>query len=235
MKLAIVNNSGNVGKSTICQVLLQPRLTDSQIIKVETINSDGTDDLKFSAGEFHSIIQETDLYDHAILDVGSSNIETFIHQMKEFKGSHDDIDYFIIPITPKHKQQIDSVSTVTTLGTLGVEPEKIRFIFNQADKIIPTDRQYSFFIKSIKEELDLIVNHANTPTIYETSAFSLLSQQGRTFSEVTNDNRDFKAMLRESTDRDERLEISELRTTKQLINGVNDILDAAFLNLNLGS
>ena len=34
LKLAIVNNSGNVGKSTICQTLLKPRLEGSEIIKV---------------------------------------------------------------------------------------------------------------------------------------------------------------------------------------------------------
>ncbi|MCM5327019.1 transcriptional regulator, partial [Escherichia coli] len=30
LKLAIVNNSGNVGKSTICQTLLKPRLEGSE-------------------------------------------------------------------------------------------------------------------------------------------------------------------------------------------------------------
>lgn len=42
LKIAVLNNSGNVGKSTICQTVLKPRLPESEIIRVETINSDGT-------------------------------------------------------------------------------------------------------------------------------------------------------------------------------------------------
>ena len=56
LNVAVVNNSGNVGKSTLCEVLLQPRLDGSQIVKVETINSDGSEDEKFSAKELKKLI-----------------------------------------------------------------------------------------------------------------------------------------------------------------------------------
>ena len=71
------------------------------------------------------------------------------------------------------------------------------------------------------------------PTIYETEAFSLLASIGKTFQEITNDNRDFRQLLREAETREQKEELSELRTMKQLVNGFNDILDAAFLSLNL--
>ncbi len=47
LNIAIVNNSGNVGKSTICETMLKPRIPNAEVVKVETINSDGTDDAKF--------------------------------------------------------------------------------------------------------------------------------------------------------------------------------------------
>ncbi len=96
MNIAIINNSGNVGKSTICENLLKPRIKNAEIIKVETINSDGTDDNKYSAKEYNEILKEMDMNDVSILDVGSSNIEQLIEQMKQYKESHEDIDYFII-------------------------------------------------------------------------------------------------------------------------------------------
>ncbi|HCW2892540.1 TPA: transcriptional regulator, partial [Escherichia coli] len=96
LKLAIVNNSGNVGKSTICQTLLKPRLEGSEIIKVETLNTDGTNDEKLSAKEFDEIIKRIDDSECTIIDVGSSNIEQFLVQMNEYQGSHDLIDYFIV-------------------------------------------------------------------------------------------------------------------------------------------
>lgn len=46
MKIIVINFSGNVGKSIVAQHLLKPRMEDSTIIAVESINSDGTQDEK---------------------------------------------------------------------------------------------------------------------------------------------------------------------------------------------
>ncbi|QQD06602.1 StbB family protein [Vibrio parahaemolyticus] len=230
MNIAIVNNSGNVGKSTICENLLKPRIKNAEIIKVETINSDGTNDDKYSAKEYNEILKEMDMNDVSILDVGSSNIEQLIEQMKQYKESHEDIDYFIIPVIPKNKQQMDSLSTVSTLIDLGVDSGKFKFIYNQADRVIPFQRQYATFLNGI-EAFNFPTDVR--PTIYETEAFSLLASIGKTFQEITNDNRDFRQLLREAETREQKEELSELRTMKQLVNGFNDILDAAFLSLNL--
>ena len=40
MKLAVVNFSGNVGKSTIARHLLAPRIPACQFVAVESINAD---------------------------------------------------------------------------------------------------------------------------------------------------------------------------------------------------
>jgi hypothetical protein len=86
LKAAVLNNSGNVGKSTICQTLLKPRLDGAEIIKVETINSDGTNDSKLSAKEFDEILKRIDDVDCTLIDIGASNIEQFMVQMLEFQG-----------------------------------------------------------------------------------------------------------------------------------------------------
>lgn len=231
MKIAVVNNSGNVGKSTICENLLKPRIKDAEIIRVETVNSDGTDDEKFSAREYSSIIREMEINENSILDIGSSNIELFIEQMRSYKDSHEYIDYFLIPITPRTKQQIDSVSTVSVLIDLGIEPSRLRFVFNQADNRIPISRQFSTLINGLKS-FDIPLNDVY-PTIFETEAFSLLAGLGKTFQEVTDDKSDFKQLIREAETREEKMQLIDLRTMKQLVTGFNDILDAAFLSLNL--
>lgn len=230
MNLAIVNNSGNVGKSTLCQVLLKPRLNNSKIIKVETINSDGTDDEKFSSKEFDSILKIMDINDNSIIDVGSSNIETFLLQMNEYKDSHEDIDYFIIPIIPKHKQQIDAISTISMLTSMGMEVNRLRFIFNQADKTLSIEKQYPDFLLGL-EALEITIEHYSI--VYETEAFSMLNKLDKSFVEVTNDERDFRALLRNAKSREEREDLSEQRSIKRLINGVNDVLDRAFNALKL--
>ncbi|MCR4240564.1 transcriptional regulator, partial [Escherichia coli] len=119
LKIAVLNNSGNVGKSTICQTVLKPRLPESEIIRVETINSDGTNDERLSAKDYDEIIKRIDDVDCTIIDVGSSNIEQFMVQMQEYQGSHDLIDYFIVPVTVQDKQQRDSIATINNLLDMG--------------------------------------------------------------------------------------------------------------------
>ncbi|AIW17484.1 StbB family protein [Vibrio tubiashii] len=232
VNIAMVNNSGNVGKSTLCEVLLKPRLPGAEIVKVETINSDGSDDVKFSAKEFDEILKRMDSNDVNIIDVGSSNIESFILQMQEYKGSQDDIDYFVIPVIPKHKQQIDAVSTAMMLLSLGVEKDRIKFIFNQADKQLTIEKQFSDFLEGLKK-IKIKLDKSQYSVVYETVAFSALNKANKTFSEIANDERNLRLMIRQEKDRAKREELSEQRTLKRLISGVNDDLDIAFEMLDL--
>ncbi len=78
IKIAVVNNSGNMGKSTICDYLLLPRLEGAKVVKVETINTDGTNDVKISAKEFLEITKKIGAKGSVIVDVGSSNVEIFL-------------------------------------------------------------------------------------------------------------------------------------------------------------
>lgn len=231
LKIAVVNNSGNVGKSTICDVLLNPRIENAEIIRVESINFDGNEVEKISAREFNDILKHIDMSDNAIIDVGSSNIETFINQMEAYKDSQEDINFFIIPITPHHKQQIDSVSTLANLIDLGVNEEKIRFVFNQVEKSIPLERQFSDFFYGIKQFKKIKIK--KYPIIYITPVFTFLNQSGKTFSEVMNDDRDFRTLLREAESREKREAISEEKSIKRLVTGINEELDIAFSNLDI--
>ena len=40
MKLAVINFSGNVGKTTVARHLLAPRIPGCQVVSVESINAD---------------------------------------------------------------------------------------------------------------------------------------------------------------------------------------------------
>jgi hypothetical protein len=231
LNIAIVNNSGNVGKSTICETMLKPRIPNAEVIKVETINSDGTDDVKFSANEFDSILKQMDAADCSIIDVGSSNIESFILKMQEFKGSEEDIDFFIIPVIPKHKQQIDAVTTASMLLDMGVEPNSIKFIFNMSDKKLSIEKQYPDFLNGLKNALDIEID--NYAIIYETGVFAMLNNLDRKFVDVANDNRDFRSLLRQAESREAREALSEQRSVKRLVNGVNDEMDIAFKALGI--
>src|SRR5699024_8581823 len=84
----------------------------------------------------------------AIVDVGSSNIETFIKKLTSYKGSQEDFDYFIIPTTPQNKQQMDTLVTIETLLDLDVEPERIKVIFNMVESERSFDKQFSTILEN---------------------------------------------------------------------------------------
>ena len=56
MKVAVMNFSGNVGKTTVAGHLLKPRMGDAQIFSIESINSgadaDGLDVEKMKGKKF---------------------------------------------------------------------------------------------------------------------------------------------------------------------------------------
>ncbi|WP_407216875.1 StbB family protein [Enterobacter hormaechei] len=230
LKIAVVNNSGNVGKSTMCQALLKPRLEGSEIIRVETINTDGTNEEKLSAKQYDEIIKRIDDVDCTIIDVGSSNIEQFLVQMNEFKGSHDLIDYFITPVTNQEKQQRDSIATIHSLLDMGIEEDRLKVIFNFAEKDTDIERQFAIFLsdKTCKK-----IAGKNPAIVYNNNIFNLLHKSGLKYNDVYNDDRDLRSLIRSAASVEERQELSNLRAVKMLMNGFNADLDVAFENLKL--
>ncbi len=230
LKIAVMNHSGNVGKTTLCETLLQPRLEGSEIIRVETLNDDGTTEEKLSAKQYDEIIKRIDDVDCTIIDIGSSNIENFLIQMNEYQGSHDLIDYFIIPVTPPNKQQRDSIATIHNLLDMGIEEERIKVVCNFAEKDMSIERQYSTFLsdKTAKKTAG-----KNPVVVYNNNIFSLLQKSGLKYKDVYNDDRDLRTLIRSAASVEERQELSNLRAVKMLMNGFNADLDVAFENLKL--
>lgn len=228
MKIAVLNHSGNVGKTTLCETLLQPRLDGSEIIRVETINSDGSNEEKLSAKQYDEIIKRIDDVDCTIIDIGSSNIENFLVQMNEYQGSHDLIDFFLVPVTTQDKQQRDSIATINNLLDMGVEEDRIKVVYNFTEKDAGIEEQFAIFL-SDKTSKKIA---GNSPAIvYNNNIFNLLHKSGLKYKEVYEDQRDLRSLIRSAESKEERQELSNLRAVKMLMNGFNSDLDIAFENL----
>jgi hypothetical protein len=236
-KIAIVNNSGNVGKSLVCDTLLKPRLSsDVEIIKIETINADvnldGSVDEVIAAKNFLKVFDKIDSCDKAIIDVGSSNIEIFMDNLKKLEGSHEDIDFFFVPTTPNVKQQLDTITTVNDLLNLGVNENQIKIIFNYYDSESTIEHSYTTFFESELFDLLKLNKIENIYTINESPVFDMASEMGTSFLDIANDKRDFKALLRGTTDKQERSTLSKERAVFRLSQGLIKELDLTFERLN---
>lgn len=73
----------------------------------------------------------------------------------------------------------------------------------------------------------------NQSVIYQSTVFDLLARLDRSFLDVLNDKRDYRALIRQSETKEERSTLSFERSAHRLVSGFNDELDIAFNALNL--
>lgn len=228
MKICVINFSGNVGKSVISQHLLKPRLENSEIIAVESINSDGTNDEKIKGKRYSDIMDKVMEHDNAIIDVGASNVEDFIQQMNKAIGSHEEFDYFIVPTIYKNKQITDTVATIEALSEMGIEKERIRVLFNLIDEDTILRKDFA----PIFETTDIASISINA-VIQENELFNRLHEI-ENFSSINNlviDNTNYRELIQQTNDKSERLIYSRRLGLKRLAVGVERMLDNTFKEL----
>ena len=83
MKAAVINFSGNVGKSTVARHMLLPRIEDAEFVSVESINADEGGGNTVRGRQFGALSEQLLLIDSAVIDVGSSNVEDFVGLMRQ--------------------------------------------------------------------------------------------------------------------------------------------------------
>src|SRR5699024_11066618 len=109
MKVAVLNFSGNVGKTTVAGQLLKPRMKGASIFSIESINAgadaSGLEVEKMKGKRFGDLVDQIMPMSAAIIDVGASNVEDFVKLMQQFHGSHEEFDYFIVPVVKERKAQ----------------------------------------------------------------------------------------------------------------------------------
>ena len=231
LKIAVLNNSGNVGKSMVCDTFLKPRLPGIEVIKIETINSDSTNDEKIPAKNIKQVFEKIDSVDAALIDVGSSNIETFMMNLSKLEGAHEDIDFFFIPTTPKPKQQVDTITTIQSLMELGVDIEQIKIIFNFNDPDLKTSEIYPIIFDSVLSKKLKLHKISNVFTISENPVFDMVGEMATNFTTILNDQRDFKALIRATQDKEQRAILSHQRSANRLAKGFEKELDLTFSKL----
>lgn len=133
MKIAVINFSGNTGKTTVSKHLLLPRIPGAELIAVESINADEGADDTVRGNQFTALSEQIMTMDNVVVDVGASNVEDFMKLMKQNHGSHEDFDLFIVPAVKESKQMTDTIATIRALSAMGVEAKKIRVVFNRVE------------------------------------------------------------------------------------------------------
>lgn len=220
MKVCVLNFSGNVGKTTVASHLLQPRM-DAPVFSVETLNqdaaADGLDVERVKGSRYGDLQRKLVAMDAAIVDVGSSNVETFLSLMEQYDGSHEDYDYFLVPTVKDKKQTADTVNTILALHRIGVEPERIKVVFN---KVAPTDDVKEEFQPIFGMHLQGLASVDEKASIHQNEVFELIKEvDDMTLAAIIASEGDFRQAVREAEtlmDKEaaiNRLAIKRLSTT----------------------
>lgn len=230
MKVAVMNFSGNVGKTTVAGHLLKPRMGNAPIFSIESINAgadaDGLEVEKMKGKKFGELVDELMPIDSAIVDVGASNVEDFLKLMQQYNGSHEEFDFFIVPVVKEKKVQADTVNTIRALQKLGIEKNKIRMVFNKVEVDDAIDDEFAALFGLAESEKSFVVHPE--AVIYSNEVFERLKAVGKSLGEITEDTTDYRAQLRQAKDEDEKEMCIKMVALKRLAVTANKNLDDVF-------
>ncbi|ASN11687.1 plasmid stabilization protein [Xanthomonas axonopodis pv. khayae] len=230
MKVAVINFSGNPGKTTLVDNLLAPRMGAPKF-EIETINAGSatdTDAQRLKGKDYGGLQEDLMTLDSAIVDVGASNVEEFIKQMGQFEGSHEEFDYFVVPTVSEKKQQLDTVSTIETLAGLGVPAKKIRVVFNKVELEDANDVPRLFgTVFGLHAETKCFTLRPEA-VVFKNEIFDRLRTLKKTVSEIVADETDYRAMLREAKDEDAKTHAVSMISAQRLAKSANKNLDDVY-------
>ena len=233
MKLAVINFSGNVGKSTVACHLLSPRIPDCQVVAVESINADNGQSVRIRGRQFAQLQEFLLGVDNVVVDIGASNVEELLKLMRRYRDSQRDFDGFVVPTVPDRKQQQDTAATLAELVRIGVPHDRLRVVFNQVDDEDPVETTFATLLAYCASKGIAKPNTAAAVPFNE--VYSLVRGTGQSLADLAADGTDYKALIAKAESQADKVALARRLAIQRLARGVMPELDACFAALDLQS
>lgn len=199
--IAVMSFTGKVGKSTVSNNILFPRMPGAKMIRLETLNVSGRsgadDEMKMKGRELDKLQDELAKTKSAIVDIGSSNVEAFVLALNQQGNAHLDFDFFIIPVeanSAKHNEFEEAVKTIEALTRIGISPEKIKVVFNKLniDNVVEEEmvRLFNYHRKNKNFTLN------KRAVIHETPAFKAIGAVQKSYDQLLADDTDYRSAIK---------------------------------------
>ena len=235
MKVAVINFSGNVGKTTIARHLLLPRVKGARLIAIESINADDSQGRSLRGRQFGELQEYLQTVDSVVVDIGASNVEDLLAAMQKYRGSHADFDYFVVPAVATIKQQQDTIATLVELSRIGVPAYRIRVVFNMIEDGVEVEQAFDLLLRFLKEHP--VAQFSTRCCLGGNEIYGRIRHSGQgtnlQLAELALDDTDFKAMIIAAKDVGEKLALAHGLATRRLACGVVPELDECFAALEL--
>ena len=233
MKIAVINFSGNVGKTTVARHLLLPRIEGAELIAVESLNVDEIQGQALRGRQFGELQEYLQTIDNVVVDIGASNVEDLLGLMRRYRGSHEDFDCFVIPTVPTLKQQQDTIATLVELAELGASPSRLKLVFNMTEDDVDVTRSFEHLITFIAQQP--IAQAHPACRLGENEIYGRVKGMGAAvdLAVLARDNTDYKSLIVKAGCVAEKLTLAQQLATRRLACGVVPELDACFAALGL--
>ncbi len=225
MKVAVMNMSGNVGKTTIARQLLAPRL-GAPVIPIESINADDQEvEALLRGSQYGELLAQIGGLSRAVIDVGASNVEDLLEGMRLYRGSADEeFDVVIVPTIGSPKQIRDTIATIDALRDRGVRGDKIRLLFNMVDYRDTVPAVFATIFSYWADHKDFRLDP--TAVIHTNELFEQLA--GANVADLVADQTDFKALRAQTADPGEKRAITHRLGLRRLARGVSEEFNAVY-------
>jgi hypothetical protein len=233
MKLAVINFSGNVGKTTVARHLLAPRIPGCQVVSVESINADDGQPVTIRGRQFAQLQEFLQSVDDVVIDIGASNVEELLKLMRRYRGSQEDFDGFVVPTVPARKQQQDTAATLAELARIGVPATRLRLVFNQVDDDSPIEQAFETLLAYCAASG--VVQPRTLACMTFNEVYARVRGSGESLLELAADDTDYKAEIAKAGSASDKLALAQKLATRRLARGVVPELDACFAALDLQS
>jgi hypothetical protein len=233
MKIAVINFSGNVGKTTVAKHLLLPRIPAADLVAVESVNTGIGDGQSLRGRQFGELQEFLQTVDNAVVDIGASNVEDLLSLMHRYHGSHKDFDCFVVPTVAALKQQQDTTATLLELDRLGVEPRRVRLLFNMIEDQPSVEAVFRPLLEFLAARPVAQADIRCQLGINE--VYQRVKYTGSTLLELARDDSNYKVQIASAATPAEKLALAQRLATQRLARGVVPELDACFAALDLRS
>lgn len=242
LKILVIHSTSMVGKSTTVASLLYPRLNSPRVFSVEKQNQDasrfGIDVVRYRAPDFKKLIDDIIIEPRdLIVDVGASQYADIMKEFARVRGAINDFDVVIVPTTPDGRVQEETLGTIETLRKVGLQPEKLRVLFNRAtiDEGDDLDLQFEAVIAYLTVTPGL--SYHDDRVVHENPIHSDLRAEGLSFEEVANDTTNYRKVvdeaLRKAPKSQETMRLIRRLSIHRAVASAKLDLDDAFLALRL--
>jgi hypothetical protein len=233
MKIAVINFSGNVGKTTVARHLLLPRIEGAELIAVESLNAGESQGQALRGRQFGELQEYLQTVDNVVVDIGASNVEDLLSLMHRYRGSHEDFDCFVVPTVPALKQQQDTIATLVELAELGVAASRLKLVFNMIEDDVDVRQSFDHLLTFAAQRP--IAEADPACWLGKNEIYGRVKDSGADLSALVRDETDYKSLIVQAQHTADKLALAQRLATRRLASGVVPELDACFKALALTS